>query len=152
MPDTSGGAALGAGGTSGALPHPNNMEALARNSNLSFIHKVYRSGSRARRNFKHFTGCPDAVLFPAQRRVAALHLFGRYIFEMAAQKPFVSEWIAHRARALAVELILERPDHGRAGLQRLLEGEIDVLDMQMHGEGGSTQGARPGNATLGIFV
>src|SRR5277367_595780 len=51
MPDTRAGA-VGAGGTSGALPHPNNMETLAIASNLSFIHKVYRSAPRAKSNFQ----------------------------------------------------------------------------------------------------
>src|ERR1700733_7927782 len=57
MPDTRAGA-VGAAGTSGPLPQPNNMEALAIDSNLSFIHKVYRSGSRSKSNFQ-FRGNPE---------------------------------------------------------------------------------------------
>jgi hypothetical protein len=52
MPDARTGAALGAGGTSGALPHPNNMETLAIDSNFSFIHKVYRSVPRSKSDFQ----------------------------------------------------------------------------------------------------
>src|SRR5271156_5220085 len=103
---------------------------------------------------------PESISRRAARRIglfeqggiSALHLLGCHAFNMATKQPFVAERISDRARALAVELILERADDGGAGFNRLLEGVVDVVNVQMNRECGAAQRFGSANAVFRVFV
>src|ERR1700722_3995917 len=95
---------------------------------------------------------PARPLFSEQGGVAALHLLGRHTLEMPAPQPLVSERVAYRARALTVELVLERFEHARTGLYRARKCRIHVRYVQVHQESSTAERARSAYALLGVLI
>ena len=67
-------------------------------------------------------------------RGALLHLPGRDVLDMRRNVPHVAERIQQRPGAVAVELVLHRPQELRPRGHRALDRGIDVahIDMKMH--------------------
>ena len=57
-----------------------------------------------------------------------MHLLGRDVFDMSRDRPGVAEGIGQRTRAVAVELIFQRPEHRGPGGDGAVELGIDILD------------------------
>src|SRR5262245_7812384 len=69
-------------------------------------------------------------LLPVQLGRSPRDLLGRDVFLVRGDRPDVAEGIDDRARAVAVELVLQRPDELRARVDRLLHERVHVLHVQ----------------------
>jgi hypothetical protein len=79
---------------------------------------------------------PWSILALALRRGfrASPHLLGRNVFPMGCEGPVVSERVPELAIAVAIELICQRSEHFRAGLDRLSKKCVNVLDVDVDGD------------------
>ncbi len=64
---------------------------------------------------------------------ALLHLFRRDVLDVRRDVPTMSERVDELSRTVAVELVLDRTQFGRAVLERAVERDVDVLDVHTHG-------------------
>ena len=71
---------------------------------------------------------------------------------MSRDRPGVAEGIGQRTRAVAVELIFQRPEHRGPGGDGAVELGIDILDIDQKTHGSSLERLRSFHIHLGEFI
>src|SRR5690606_16969433 len=83
---------------------------------------------------------------------APRELLGRNVFDVRRDRPLVAEGIPYRARAIAIELVLQGSlDRGADG-DRLLEDGVAVLDVEAETDGRAADRPRRARAHLGELI
>src|SRR5687767_1057546 len=79
---------------------------------------------------------------PGRHRVVPplLHFLGRDLFFARGEVPAMTERIHDEARAVAEELVFDRPEHGGPRVGRLLHGVIDVWHVKVQRDGRAADG------------